>query len=68
MLSSDERVRDILIYTNSFMTLSNRFLYVRAKEHRLDNRFVYGPGATNRVDQYSHIIWEGSGGTVFVVR
>lgn len=67
-LASDERVRDILVHTNCFLTLSNFFLRVRAKEHHLDNRLLPGPGGTNRTDFYSHIIWEGSGGTVFVLR
>lgn len=67
-VSADERVRDILVYTNCFVSLSNCYLRVRAKEHHLDDRQVFGPGATNRTDFYSHIIWEGSGGTVIVIR
>ncbi len=66
-LSTNAWVGDILIYTNSSMTLTNFYLHVDSLEHNLEDLTDKNPGATNRVDYYEQILWEGlPAGTVFI--
>jgi len=70
LLPEDAWVGDILIYTDSAMTLSNFYLHVNSKEHSLEDLADNHPDAsTNRVDHYDQILWEGlPPGTVLMFR
>jgi hypothetical protein len=52
-------IGDILIYANSFWTLTNWTLMVDSREHSLEDHSDPEPGATNRVDHYDQILWIG---------
>jgi len=59
-MTTNEWVGDILIYTNSSMTLTNFYLHVDSLEHCLENPNDKHPDdSTNRVDHYDQILWEG---------
>jgi hypothetical protein len=68
LLSRDCTVGDIVIGSGCFVTLSNSYLTVRSRRHYLGNALQPGNGDTNRVDVYSHILWTGGQGSVFIVR
>ena len=62
-------IGDILIFPNSFWTLTNWTLSVDSPEHSLEDITDPNPGATNRVDDYGHILWIGiPGGMVLEFR
>jgi len=59
-ISGDLYVGQLLVYTNTTVTLTNMYLYVDQLEHHLDDatkRRAGGP--TNAVDHYDQIIWYG---------
>jgi len=59
-ISTNAWVGDILIYTNSSLTLTNFYLHVDSMEHSLEDLTDKHPDAsTNRVDHYNQILWEG---------
>jgi hypothetical protein len=59
-LTGNYTVSDLFVYPNTFLTLSNFNLNVRAAEHHLDGT-ERGPGSTNVVDHYTQIHWFGKG-------
>jgi len=57
---TDLYVGDLLIYTNTRVTLTNMNLYVDKLEHHLDDATEKKAGGpTNAVDHYEQIIWTG---------
>jgi len=57
-LSDALYVAELLIYTNTTVTLGTTNLHVDVVEHYLDDVDMRGPGGpTNAVDNYSQIIW-----------
>lgn len=56
-LTTNLQVRDLVIGTNAFMTLTNFNLSVAQFEHSLEDPTQARRGATNRVDHYAQIIW-----------
>jgi hypothetical protein len=59
--TANETIGDLLIYDNSFWTLDTWTVTVNVAEHSLEDQSSPGPGATNRVDNYSQIIWVAGG-------
>jgi len=58
--TANATIGQLLIYTNCFWTLTNWTLSVGSPEHSLEDMAKRGPGATNRVDHYSQILWIGA--------
>ena len=66
-VSTNALVKDIHMYTNTYLVLSNQLLYVNSAEHHLGST-KRGKGNTNRVDHYDQVIWIGlPKGTVFSI-
>ena len=66
-LSTNLTVGDVYIFTNAYIALGDFELTVRSREHHLGSSDK-GPGNTNRVDYYDHVLWIGlRSGTVFSV-
>jgi hypothetical protein len=66
-LSTNLTVSDVYIFTNAYMALGDFDLSVRSREHHLGSSDK-GPGNTNRVDYYDHVLWIGlRSGTVFSI-
>jgi hypothetical protein len=66
-LSTNLTVGDVYIFTNAYIALGDFELTVRSREHHLGSSDK-GPGSTNRVDYYDHVLWIGlRSGTVFSI-
>ena len=66
-ISTNSLIKDIFMYTNTYLVLSNQLLYVNSAEHHLGST-KRGKGNTNRVDHYDQVIWIGlPKGTVFSI-
>jgi hypothetical protein len=69
-LTTDAEVGNLVLYTTnaSCLTLGSWDLTVNVSEHPLSSLVGRGPGATNRVDHYTQILWNPKRGTVYGFR
>jgi hypothetical protein len=67
-LTADFRIGDILVDTNSLLSVSAFVLRVQAPEHHLTDSLVPGQGGTNQVDFYDQILWKQVVGTVIMIK
>ena len=69
MVRTNLFIRDLAVYTNSFLVLGVCTATVNSVEHHLDNPALRRAGATNLVDHYNQIVWTGySPGTLLLFR
>jgi hypothetical protein len=67
-LTAPATVGNLVIYTNAYLALGSWDLTVNSAEHPLGSLVGWGPGATNRVDHYSQILWNPTRGTIYGFR